>query len=239
MGLSAEQAEAMYQLCSQYRTDCIRTDFLASAPQHRVRMDGFWIYRMEVSNALYAACERAEACTPPAKRTNDRGMPYYGDPAFNDYPAFANWQQADAYCRWAGGSLPTEAQWEYAARGEDGRLFPWGDQPPTSPGMANVNDQEGDTLPVGSYRDYGSSFGVLDLAGNAWEWVSDWYRDDYFTLESDWANPTGPASGVYKVGKGGSYGWSPAAACAGLHDYSRPDTEYILGVGFRCVIPAP
>jgi eukaryotic-like serine/threonine-protein kinase len=234
MGLDRSQAEEMYYLCQSFMQGCELSFFMESVPAHNVQMDAFWIDQTEVSNARYKACVTAGACTAPRRSSSATRDLYYANPQFDNHPViYVNWYQADEYCRWAGGRLPTEAQWEYAARGSDGRLFPWGDDPPISSGMANVSDQVGDTMPVESYSEYASPFGVYNMTGNVWEWVSDWYGAGHYSTNANWDNPSGPTSGISKAGKGGSHGWSAGVASPGIHDWYEPDRDG-YGVGFRC-----
>ncbi len=174
-------------------------------PQHEVTLTEFWIDRTEVTNAMYENCVADGVCEESSAINDNR---YNGD----NYPVVGvSWYDADAYCKWAGGQLPTEAQWEYAARGEDGRLYPWGDETPTC-SLARFRECSGadestiTTVSVGSFSPEGDSWvGAADMAGNVWEWVADWYDSDYYDT-SPLENPTGPASGTSKVLRGGSWG---------------------------------
>ena len=158
-------------------------------PQHGVTLTGFWIDRTEVTNAMYRNCVTDGECFE-SRFANDSD--YNG----NNYPVVGvSWYSADTYCKWAGGQLPTEAQWEYTARGTDGRLYPWGDDLPTCD-LAQFRGCDGGTVSVGSFPDGSSWVGAMDMAGNGWEWVSDWYGP-YTTTAA--TNPTGPESVDYKV----------------------------------------
>lgn len=176
-------------------------------PSHLVQMHAFWIDQVEVVNGMYALCVKAGACRVPESLSSDNRFEYYDNPEFVDYPVVqVTWFDANAYCQWAGRRLPTEAEWERAARGDDMRTFPWGDEPPNARNSNSLNIV-GDTTRVGSYAEGISPFGALDMAGNVWEWVSDFYVHDYYK-ESPAENPTGPAKDPgshLRVIRGGSY----------------------------------
>ncbi len=167
-------------------------------PVHTVTLDAFWIDKTEVTNTMYDACVQAGICDLP-NVVDDCGNTSYGS-----HPVvFVSWFDAKTYCEWVDARLPTEAEWEKAARGTDGRPYPWGNANPTSQ-VANYDSNIGDTSLVGKYPQGASPYGVLDMAGNVWEWVSDWYDENYYrTLLSD--NPMGPTSGNYRVLRGGSW----------------------------------
>src|SRR5688572_29351183 len=153
-------------------------------PQHIVYIDAFWIDRAEVSNDMYRKCVQAENCTEPAHSRR------YSSPEYGNHPALGiSWDQAVTYCTWAGRRLPTEAEWEKAARGTDARLYPWGMETP-DPSRLNFDHFVEDTTEVGSYPSGASPYGVLDMAGNVWEWVADGYDADYYA-ESPAENPQG------------------------------------------------
>jgi formylglycine-generating enzyme required for sulfatase activity len=190
-------------------------------PEHIVYLDGYWIYKHEVTNAQYQRCIEAGVCS------GNLGL--YSE---NENPAvYINWHMAESYCEWVGGRLPTEAEWEKAARGDDGRTYPWGETRPSC-GIANYYGCRSGTAPVGSYLDNVSPYGALDMAGNVWEWVADWYGADYYAV-SPYSNPTGPATGIYRVVRGGS--WSNNAWYLRTSDRLsyKPDTTDQL-CGFRC-----
>ena len=140
-------------------------------PVHRVYLDAFYMDIYEVTNAAYKVCEEANGCTPPERMESSTRPSYYNNPLFKDYPVITvDWFQANAYCEWRGSSLPTDAQWEKAARGTDERTYPWGE----GIDCYKANYQEaciGDTTEVGSYLDGVSPYGLYDMAGNVWEWM--------------------------------------------------------------------
>lgn len=176
-------------------------------PAHVVQEDAFWIDQVEVTNGMYSLCVAAGACRPPAKFNSDNRASYFDSLEFRDYPVvYVRWADAEAYCTWAARRLPTEAEWERAARGDDMRTYPWGDELP-SQAYVNFNNYVGDTSRVGSYAAGASPFGALDMAGNVWEWVADLYKADYYEASID-TNPNGPAEtrGLYvRVIRGGSF----------------------------------
>lgn len=214
------------------------SDKLASSdeqPQHSVSLDAFWIDKTEVTNAQYKRCVQALACTA-SSFADDATFGGDSEPVVG-----VSWYDAKAYCQWAGAALPTEAQWEKAARGTDGRIYPWGNQPPTCD-YAVMYDARGNscgkgnaTWPVGSKPQGASPYGALDMAGGVWEWVEDWY-DGYpeATYRDDHYGQT------YKVVRGGCW-YDDASAVRVTERYRRlpgKPTDY-TEFGFRCVIVGP
>jgi formylglycine-generating enzyme required for sulfatase activity len=127
---------------------------------------------------MYSRCVSAGGCELLASQESYTEAKYYGNPVYDQFPVvFANYYRAEEYCRWAGSSLPTEAQWEKAARGPEGYLWPWGNEFNAS--YLNANYVVGDTTPVGSYPEGISPYGIYDMAGNVFEWVRDWYSADF------------------------------------------------------------
>ncbi len=178
-------------------------------PQHTVYLDAYWIDQTEVTNAQYRQCVEAGACqrdpvvgsTGVASRTQ---LDYYLNEDFDDYPVLVYYpDQAVDFCQWVEGRLPTEAEWEKAARGTDGQRFPWGDDDPTCQ-LANYYGCGKDTSAVGSYPDGASPYGALDMAGNVWEWVADGFDPDYYATSPE-QNPTGPEDAKYLVRRGGGF----------------------------------
>jgi formylglycine-generating enzyme required for sulfatase activity len=201
-------------------------------PVHSVTLDSFWIDQTEVTNAQYARCVATGVCSSPSPLSSVTRDSYYGDSQYDDYPViYVTWDQARTYCQWVGGRLPTEAEWEYAARGPDGHLYPWGNDR-TNDRLANYAGNVGDTTRVGSYPDGQSWVGAMDMAGNVWEWVNDWYGG--YPSEAQ-VNPTGPASGPGRVLRGGSWLNNGEGVRAAGRPNSRPDLRYD-SLGFRCVV---
>jgi formylglycine-generating enzyme required for sulfatase activity/tRNA A-37 threonylcarbamoyl transferase component Bud32 len=195
-------------------------------PVHAVALDGFWIGRTEVTNGQYARCVAAGTCKPPEGGFLSR----YGDSDYDDYPvAWVDWYQGAAYCEWAGARLPTEAEWEYAARGPEGYVYPWGNDAPDCD-RANYGGCVGDLVAVGSYPTGASWCGALDLAGNAWEWVADWYGR-YSSRRQ--VNPQGPPSGDGRVLRGGQWGTPPFYLRSASRTWVVPG-DHSNVIGFRC-----
>ena len=236
-------------------------------PQHTVYLDGFFIDIHEVTNSQYAQCVAAGVCADPKSHigfTTGETVyddAHYGDPQYANYPVtFITWTDADNYCTWVGKSLPTEAQWEKAARGSsDTRMWPWGNTYPTcallnfwnhdtpnNEGMCGTNLNGCATAAVGSYPEGASPYGVMDIAGNVWEWTADWAIEDYYTYYEPDAWPANPfpseeeldavGGTELKVVRGG--GWNSNYLDIRLTGRQFFDvTEYSSGntIGFRCV----
>ncbi len=200
-------------------------------PSHRVWLDSFAIDLHEVTTAQYAAfIVETHRDAPWQWETVDPIR-------HNDRPVIGvSWYDADAYCRWKGKRLPTEAEWEKAARGTDERLYPWGNQVPTKDyanfGLGARFSYNQVLFPVQSYDQGKSPYGLYHMAGNVYEWVQDWYATNYYETSPD-RNPQGPAQGQFKIMRGGS--WSDLAKY--LLAYGRfklpPDTRNSYA-GFRC-----
>jgi len=214
-------------------------------PQHTVYLDAYWIDQTEVTNARYALCVADNGtCTRPGSTASLSRSDYYENPLYAGFPVIhVNWNQAAAYCAWAGRRLPSEAEWEKAARGPEGRIFPWGQALDGSlanycdinctNGWKDTNFDDGyvDTAPAGDYPAGASVYGVLDMAGNVYEWVADWYGPYSRTMQE---NPVGPASGLEHIIRGGSWGDDSAHIRAATRSHINiPDyaTDFI---GFRC-----
>jgi formylglycine-generating enzyme required for sulfatase activity len=207
-------------------------------PQREVLLNAFWVDQKEVTNKQYKVCVDAGGCTLPGRLGSYTRTAYYGSPEYDNYPVtYITWDQADAYCRWAGKRLPTEAEWEKAAQGTDGRIWPWGNQQPDETRL-NFSAIVGDTTEVGSYPKGASPYSVLDMSGNLFEWVSDWYSWDYYRQGRN-ENPQGPDSGKDKVLRGGSWASGLDAARAAYRYSYSPDAYPPHGEsGIRCAISA-
>src|SRR5258706_4799289 len=208
-------------------------------PAHRVFVSEFALDRDEVTREKYAACVRARACAAPTAADRDAALPVTG----------VSWVDADAYCRFAGRRSPTEAEWEKAARGNDGRAYPWGNDPDCA--RANFGNFEGEgrcpqnpgaPVPPGRYPTGNAPSGARDLAGNVWEWTADWYAPDTYA-HSPARDPHGPARGTRPVLRG--------RACCSMFGLPRaanrlafPPDYRDIDIGFRCArrasaTPAP
>ena len=212
---------------------------------HEVTLSGYWIDQTEVTNDDFLRCVEAGVCRAPT--TCAWGDPTFGDASYADHPVICvTWRMARTYCEWAGGRLPTETEWDYAARGDERFIYPWGNQfdasrlnfcdascPNADSQIRYDDDGYPTTAPVGSFPEGASWCGALDMAGNVWEWVEDWYPPSGTDARQ---NPNGPAHYNEKIIRGGSWYDTPEFIRLDLrHPYNPNDYNHL--VGFRCVIP--
>ena len=199
-------------------------------PAHHVYLYAFYMDKYEVTVGQYAKyLEVTDMEEPPDWHIMNQSQ-HQKRPVVN-----VDWEDAVMYCKWAGKRLPTEAEWEKAARGTDGRIYPWGNEAPTRL-HANYGRKEWNNhlalVPVGSFEEGRSPYGIYDMAGNAWEWVSDWYDYDYYK-NSPRRNPIGPTTGEAKVVRGGSWLYVPEFLRS-AHRFAAQPTNRHFGYGFRC-----
>lgn len=236
MGIAAD--EAMTE-CIKFREECDLSWFADQGPPHLVDLNAYWMDQTEVTNAMYALCVNAGVCSPPRQNGSNRVEDYYENEQYADYPVvFITWKQADAYCEWAGARLPTEAEWEKAARGADGRLYPWGNSAPAC-SLTNFNPFIEDTCKddTSAVRDYPggqSPYQIFNLAGNVAEWVMDWYDPNYYS-NSPASNPQGPSDGFTKILRGGSWFYDEEFARS-TYRYKQDPRYYYSFTGFRCAL---
>lgn len=201
-------------------------------PVHTVYLDAFYIDKFEVINKLYQACVEDGTCDPPRQNYFFAESPtkiYYGNPQYGNFPVvYVDWNMAKAYCEWRGGRLPTEAEWEKAARGTDANTYPWGKDLDCQ--RANYQGCVNRTSEAGSYPDGVSPYGVYDMTGNVWEWVSDRYADNYYA-KSPTNNPSGPITGQSRVLRGGSW---PRFDVTAYHRTKFAPEYNTFDIGFRC-----
>ncbi len=191
-------------------------------PQHRVYIEGFWISRTEITNAQYSGCVRAGACAPP----NDED---YTRAEIAERPVTEmSWHNANEYARWVGGRLPTEAEWEKACRGTDGRIYPWGSAEPTDK-LARYSGVTG-ARDVGSYPEGASFYGLFDMAGNVWEWTSSGPREYPYRVDDGREGP----DEKMRVLRGGAFDFSAGYLRCAVRFGSDPDSRN-GDVGFRVV----
>lgn len=214
-----------------------------ASPPHIVYLDDYWIDKTEITNAQYALCVTEGKCTQPARFGSAFRPSYYDSPEYADYPVIiVSWEQAAAYCAWTGRHLPTEAQWEKAARGTDERMYPWGNSfdgtllnycdASCQNSWKDLRFEDGyiETAPIGEYPRGESPYHVLDMAGNVFEWVADWYGP---YSEAKQANPTGPDSGTERIMRGGSWGDDVNQIRVDVRSPINPN-NWLDFVGFRC-----
>jgi formylglycine-generating enzyme required for sulfatase activity len=262
MGSTDAEVDAALELCVQYQSNCERSWFTAEQPQHQVRLGACWIGQTEVTNAQYRTFIQAGGYAVPEYWTAEgwqwrerHGVmqpEYWADELWNaaSHPVVGvSWYEAAAFAHWAGARLPTEAEWERAARDTLGSRWPWGQEWEGS--KANFCDRNCDypwkderaddgyryTSPVGSYGRGASPCGALDLAGNVWEWVADWYAEQYCPTGTLSVNPTGCPSGRYRVIRGGAWNFEQYALRCATRGRLEPDNRS-SALGLRVVVSA-
>ncbi len=230
---------------------CKEAWFDAEAPARKITVNTFHIDQYEVTNQAYLKCVLAKKCQAPqyskcnvfdakgGKRVDggevSKALRAPGAPV-----VCVSWEQADAFCRWSGGRLPTEAEWEKAARGDqDTRDFPWGDD--WEPRKLNWGEAQGmgvvdgyaSVSPVGAFESGVSPYEVHDMAGNVWEWVADWYSADYYESSPE-VNPVNTKAAAHKVLRGGAWSFAGNGARVSFRHSASPQLVQDA-VGFRCV----
>lgn len=205
------------------------------SPEHAVTLDGYWIQQTKVTNRMFAQCVAVGQCTVP---TQELGGPVYSNPVFANHPVVGvTWDQAQGYCSWVQGRLPTEAEWEKAARGTNANIYPWGNNEPVCD-LLNFAFCSGRTSEVTAFSQGASPYGVYDMAGNVFEWVADWYSATYYA-EAPALNPTGPESGETRVIRGSSFETGASDQIASGVRHFGPQGYHSRDVGFRCAVPEP
>lgn len=231
------KAEDTFTECQKFSSHCQLASFKDQEPSHRVNLDAFWIDETELTNAMYLKCVQAGVCDSPNSTESSKRTSYYSNSKFDNYPVIhVSWDDAQSYCAWVDRRLPTEAEWEKAARGTDGRLYPWGNNAPNNH-LLNYDGTMRDTTEVGKYPNGASPYGALDMAGNVEEWVADWYSDSYYA-SSPTFNPLGPNSGQYHVLRGGSWASFGTFVRSVIRTIYYVPADAGTFIGFRCAMSA-
>ena len=209
----------------------------AEKPVHKVYLDAFWIDKTEVTNKMYSLCVEDEVCEEPTDKSSHIRSSYYGNAKYDNFPViYVDWIKAKTYCESVDRRLPTEAEWEKAARGPDGYMYPWGNSAPNDSLLNYNNKTTGDTTEVGIFPNGASPYGAMDMSGNVWEWVADWYSATYYASLPK-SNPSGPDSGQFRSLRSGSWFWDEYYARSAFRNKSDPTGED-LNIGFRCAMSA-
>jgi formylglycine-generating enzyme required for sulfatase activity len=226
----AERADCL----AHFESECQLNWFTIVEPTHPVSVNSFYIDIYEVTNSLYKVCEAEGVCEPPRSSRSQDHPDYYTNPRFDNYPVInVDWYQAVTYCQWRAARLPTEAEWEKAARGRDGRRYPWGEGLDES--LANFHWSVGDTTEAGDYEDGKSPYGLYDMAGNVWEWVSslDWEYPYDATDGRESAEDSGS-----RIMRGGGWGADGDISVSASFRFAYEPTHTNVDLGFRCAMDA-
>jgi len=242
MGGSADNVLAE---CEKFRNDCKRDWFTNEEPIHVVETSEYYIDKYEVTNALYKVCAEAGVCQPPSITRSSTRPDYYDNSQYVDYPViYVNWYQAQVYCKWRGARLPTEAEWEKAARGQSGYMYPWGNEfnaegvnfcdknCPFSWKDKNYNDNSADTASVFAYPNGTSEYGVYNMAGNVWEWTSSIMKPYPYALDDGRENQQIESE---RVARGGAWDSSGDGSLLTVRRIQFKPYDFRDILGFRCV----
>ncbi len=240
------QVAAAYMECLRFNNTCTEALFANEAPTHTVLLDAFYIDLYEVTFQEYAdflnqqgnQTENGVSWFMGNQNLRNVDGSWKAGTDWTNHPVVdVTWSGARAYCTWRGARLPTEAEWEKAARGPDKRIYPWGNQDPSC-SLTNFYGSKGpcmgDTSKVGQYSSGASPYNVLDMAGNVWEWTADWYNANYYAGSVD-RNPSGPSTGQNKVIRGGSWMYLGTDILLANRFWFWPDSTY-YNIGFRCAM---
>ncbi len=224
MGSDSEEVERAWRECLSKYPRCGRHWFEAESPEHVVYLDAFFIDKTEVTQRAYRRCVQDGACSPPRRSF------LFGNRDYDDFPiVFIDWFQAEAFCAWRGARLPTEAEWEKAARGIEGLRYPWGDEYE----MGRAAFRFDKLQKVGAWPRGASPYGAFDMGGNVWEWVQDWYDPEYYS-RSPRRNPKGPDTGERKIYRGGSWRSDLTIYLRTTHRNNFAPTLSDIFTGVRC-----
>lgn len=242
MGSTLQQVIKFWNQCRKVDKSCKEWWYRDEVPEHKIYLDAYWIDIFEVTNEKYLQFVLATGHRPALDDSCETKECWNGNlwdgtsfpESIRNQPVVqVNWYDADAYCHWRGKRLPAEAEWEKAARGPIRHLYPWGGQSPSGRATYQRKWHGIFTMTsVGSYSNGASIYGIYDMAGNAWEWVADWYDRDYYK-KSPKKNPRGPAKGKFKVVRGGSWVNYGITLHSALRRWSLPRVRF-NDTGFRC-----
>jgi formylglycine-generating enzyme required for sulfatase activity len=232
--MGRKAADELAECLEKFHPECQISWFMDEEPVHDVQLAAFYIDQYEVTNAQYGACEDNGVCEPPQFSISKTRQSYYGNAEFDDYPVIqVNWEQAKTYCQWRGARLPTEAEWEKAARGNDQRTYPWGEE--LDEMFANFHWHVGDTAAVGSYEKGKSPYGAYDMAGNVWEWVNSLLKPYPYSAED--GRESLDAVGL-RVVRGGGWGQEGDNSVSTSYRFAYDPGSTNIDLGFRCAMDA-
>ncbi len=246
-GSDFKENKLAFKMCRKVDKSCKLWWFSDEYPAALVMLDNYWIDVYEVTNEIYLEFVKAtghppaldDSCTTDACREGNLWKGASFPPKIRRQPVTQiSWYDAEAYCKWRGKRLPTEAEWEKAARGPSGSMYPWGKASPKGRATFNRKWNGIHTMTnVGSYPGGASIYGLHDMAGNVWEWVDNWYHRTYYSFGTK-NNPKGYTKGEYKSLRGGSWVNFPDSLRSAFRRWSRPDVRF-NDTGFRCARSAP